>query len=123
MANSGGSREWGVRTRVFQEQILAATIVLLFQAFHPVNSPFHPPDSLFPIPHSLRPARFYNEQDFRLLGYLAQPRVWSNRLTVAALVVAVVNFGVEWNLRNCLKTRFANERQIAWLKKSNEEAS
>jgi vacuolar-type H+-ATPase subunit I/STV1 len=41
---------------------------------------------------------------------------------VAALVVAVVNFCVEWNLRNCLKTRFANERQIAWLEKSNEEA-
>ncbi|MFM7529552.1 MAG: hypothetical protein ACKO63_13885, partial [Nodosilinea sp.] len=35
--------------------------------------------------------RFYNEQDFRFLGYLTQPRVWSNRLTVAALVVAVVN--------------------------------
>ena len=66
--------------------------------------------------------RFYNEEDFRFLGYLAQPRIWSNRLTVAALLVAVVNFGVEWNLRNCLKTRFANERQIAWLKQSNEEA-
>jgi hypothetical protein len=63
-----------------------------------------------------------NEQDFRSLGYLAQPRIWSNRLTVAALLVAVVNFGVGWNLRNCLKTRFANEKQTAWLKKSNEEA-
>ena len=48
---------------------------------------------------------------------------------MAARPVAVVNFGVvgrspcaAWNLRNCLKTRFANERQIAWLKKSDEEA-
>ena len=59
----------------------------------------------------MRPARFYNEQDFRLLGYLAQPRVWSNRLTVAALVVAVVNFGVEWNLRNRETNRLAQEEQ------------
>ena len=49
--------------------------------------------------------RFYNEQDFHFLGYLTEPRVWSNRLTVAALVVAVVNFGVEWNLRGCLKSQ------------------
>jgi hypothetical protein len=55
--------------------------------------------------------RFYNEQDFRLLGYFAQPRVWSNRLTVAALVVAVVNFGVEWNLRNRETDRLAKEEQ------------
>ena len=55
--------------------------------------------------------RFYNEQDFRLLGYLTEPRVWSNRLTVAALVVAVVNFGVEWNLRNRETNRLAKEEQ------------
>ena len=55
--------------------------------------------------------RFYNEQDFHFLGYLAQPRVWSNRLTVAALVVAVVNFGVEWNLRNRETNRLAEEEQ------------
>ena len=55
--------------------------------------------------------RFYNEEDFRFLGYLAQPRVWSNRLTVAALVVAVVNFGVEWNLRNRETNRLAREEQ------------
>ena len=55
--------------------------------------------------------RFYNEQDFHFLGYLAQPRVWSNRLTVAALVVAVVNFGVEWNLRNRETNRLAQEEQ------------
>jgi len=33
--------------------------------------------------------RFYDEQDFTLLGQVAQPRLWSNRLTVAALLVAV----------------------------------
>ena len=57
--------------------------------------------------------RFYNEQDFRFLGYFAQPRVWSNRLTVAALVVAVVNFGVEWNLRNRETDRLVKEEQRA----------
>ena len=62
--------------------------------------------------------RFYNEEDFRLLGYLAQPRVWSNRLTVAALVVAVVNFGVEWNFRNRETNRLAAEEQ-----RRNEDAA
>ena len=33
--------------------------------------------------------RFYNEQDFTFLGLIANPRIWSNRLTVAALVAAV----------------------------------
>ena len=55
--------------------------------------------------------RFYNEEDFRFLGYLAQPRIWSNRLTVAALMVAVVNFGVEWNLRNRETNRLAEAEQ------------
>ncbi len=55
--------------------------------------------------------RFYDEEDFRFLGYLAEPRVWSNRLTVAALMVAVVNFGVEWNLRNRETNRLAREEQ------------
>ena len=62
--------------------------------------------------------RFYNEQDFRLLGYLTEPRVWSNRLTVAARPVAVVNFGVvgrspcaAWNLRNRERNRLAEEEQ------------
>ena len=44
--------------------------------------------------------RFYDEQDFSLLGLIAQPRVWSNRFTVAAFLVAVVNFCVEWDRRN-----------------------
>jgi hypothetical protein len=44
--------------------------------------------------------RFYDERDFQFLELVAQPRVWSNRLTVAALLVALVNFGVEWDRRN-----------------------
>ena len=55
--------------------------------------------------------RFYDEQDFTLLGQIAQPRLWSNRLTLAALVVAVVNFGVEWNRRNRETNRLAQEDQ------------
>ena len=51
--------------------------------------------------------RFYDEQDFTILGQIAQPRLWSNRLTVAALLVAVVNFGVEWNRRNRETDRLA----------------
>jgi len=39
--------------------------------------------------------RFYDEQDFQFLQLIAQPRDWSNRLTVEAFVVALVNFGVE----------------------------
>ncbi|WP_199325159.1 hypothetical protein [Phormidium sp. FACHB-1136] len=63
--------------------------------------------------------RFYDVQDFPLLGFIDQPRLWSNRFTVAALLATLVNFGVEWNRRNCLKTRFANEKQTAWLKQEN----
>jgi hypothetical protein len=65
--------------------------------------------------------RFYDEQDFQLLQLIANPRDWSNRLTVAALVVALVNFGVvgrspcvAWNSRN----REANRRA-----KSEEQAT
>jgi len=57
--------------------------------------------------------RFYDEQDFTLLGQIAEPRLWSNRLTVGALLVAVVNFGVEWNRRNREANRLveAGERE------------
>ncbi|NJN57201.1 MAG: hypothetical protein HC879_06720 [Leptolyngbyaceae cyanobacterium SL_5_9] len=51
--------------------------------------------------------RFYDKTDFLLLGQLANPRLWSNRLTVAALVVALVNLGVEWNRRNRETDRLA----------------
>ncbi|USR92076.1 hypothetical protein NEA10_04960 [Phormidium yuhuli AB48] len=55
--------------------------------------------------------RFYDEQDFSLLGYITDPRAWSNRLTLAALLVAVVNFGVEWNRRNRETDRLAQAEQ------------
>ena len=51
--------------------------------------------------------RFYDEQDFTLLRQIPNPRLWSNRLTVAALLVAMVNFGVEWNRRNRETNRLA----------------
>ena len=55
--------------------------------------------------------RFYDEQDFSLLGYVSNPRAWSNRFTLAALLVAVVNFGVEWNRRNRETDRLAQAEQ------------
>ncbi|QQE67042.1 hypothetical protein GFS31_37490 [Leptolyngbya sp. BL0902] len=57
--------------------------------------------------------RFYDEQDFQFLQLIADPRAWSNRLTVAALVVAVVNFGVEWNGRNREADRRAKAEEQA----------
>ena len=61
--------------------------------------------------------RFYNEQDFTLLGLIANPRTWSNRLTVAALVAAVINFCIEWDGRNREADRLAEEAQ----RRSKEE--
>jgi hypothetical protein len=55
--------------------------------------------------------RFYDETDFTLLGQLANPRIWSNRLTVAAILVALVNFGVEWDRRNQEADRLAKTEQ------------
>ena len=55
--------------------------------------------------------RFYDETDFVFLGQLTSPRLWSNRLTVAAIVVAVVNLGVEWNRRNRETDRLAEAEQ------------
>nr|WP_278002563.1 hypothetical protein [Nodosilinea sp. FACHB-13] len=54
--------------------------------------------------------RFYDEQDFQFLSIVAQPQTWSNRLTVAALLAALANFGVEWNRRNREGNREAEER-------------
>jgi len=51
--------------------------------------------------------RFYDQTDFTLLGYLANPRDWSNRCTVAAILVAMVGFGTEWNNRNRETDRLA----------------
>ena len=55
--------------------------------------------------------RFYNEQDFTFLGLIANPRIWSNRLTVAALVAAIINFCIEWDGRNREADRLAAEAQ------------
>jgi len=55
--------------------------------------------------------RFYDERDFTLLGIIAQPRDWSNRLTVAAVLLALANFGVEWNRRNRETDRLAQAEQ------------
>jgi len=56
--------------------------------------------------------RFYDERDFQILGVVTQPRLWSNRFTVAAVVVAVVNFCVEWHRRNRETSRLEeNERR------------
>jgi hypothetical protein len=65
--------------------------------------------------------RFYDEQDFQFLQLITNPRAWSNRLTVAALVVAVVNFGVEWNSRNREANRRVEEAQRR--AKSEEQAA
>ncbi|MBE9137253.1 hypothetical protein IQ254_08540 [Nodosilinea sp. LEGE 07088] len=54
--------------------------------------------------------RFYDKQDFQFLSIVAQPQLWSNRLTVAALLAALANFGVEWNRRNREGNREAEAR-------------
>ena len=54
--------------------------------------------------------RFYDEKDFQFLSIVAQPQLWSNRLTVAALLAALANFGVEWNRRNREGNREAEDR-------------
>jgi len=67
--------------------------------------------------------RFYDEQDFTLLGQITEPRLWSNRLTVAALLVAVVNFGIEWNRRNRETNRLAQagETEAEERERANRE--
>ena len=57
--------------------------------------------------------RFYDERDFQFLQLITNPRDWSNRLTVAAFVVALVNFGVEWNGRNRETDRRAKAEEQA----------
>lgn len=55
--------------------------------------------------------RFYDQTDFEFLGLIANPRQWSNGLTVAAVVATLANFGVEWNRRNRETNRLAEEAQ------------
>jgi hypothetical protein len=55
--------------------------------------------------------RFYDERDFTFLGIITESRNWSNRLTLAALVFALANFGIEWNRRNRETDRLACTEQ------------
>jgi hypothetical protein len=55
--------------------------------------------------------RFYDERDFTLLGIITDSRSWSNRLTLAALIFALANFGIEWNRRNRETDRLACTEQ------------
>ena len=88
-----------------------------------------PPDDSLTLPViSIAFLRVYDETDFILLGYLANARLWRNRLTVVTLLVALVNFCVvgqslcvAWDCRNCLKTCFANGKQAAALRKQHEQ--
>jgi hypothetical protein len=67
--------------------------------------------------------RFYDERDFTFLGIITEPRNWSNRLTLAALVFALANFGIEWNRRNRETDRLARteQRRIAEEQQKIEE--
>jgi len=65
--------------------------------------------------------RFYDEQDFKLLKLVAQPRLWSNRLTMAALVVALVNLCVEWHRRNRETSRLSRAEAQAADERAAEE--
>jgi hypothetical protein len=65
--------------------------------------------------------RFYDEQDFKLLELVAQPRLWSNRLTLAAFVVALVNFCVEWHRRNRETSRLSRAEAQAADERAEEE--
>jgi len=65
--------------------------------------------------------RFYDEQDFKLLELVAQPRLWSNRLTLAAFVVALVNFCVEWHRRNRETSRLSRAQAQAADERAEEE--
>ena len=54
--------------------------------------------------------RFYDAEDFSILRKITNAREWSNRLTVASILVALVAFSVEWNRRNRETARMENER-------------
>ena len=55
--------------------------------------------------------RFYDQTDFQILGFIAEPRIWSNRLTVAAIMATMANFSVEWYRRNRETNRLARQDQ------------
>ncbi len=62
--------------------------------------------------------RFYDQTDFQILGFISEPRIGRNRLTVAAIVATMANFGVEWYRRNRETNRLAEEKQ----RRNKEEA-
>ena len=66
--------------------------------------------------------RFYDAQDFQFLQFVAQPRSWSNRLTVAAFLVALVNLGVEWDRRNRETSRLGRAEAQAEAERTRSEA-
>lgn len=49
--------------------------------------------------------RFYDQTDFAFLGIITDPRIWSNRFTLAAILAALANFGFEWHRRNREESR------------------
>ena len=59
----------------------------------------------------MQQSRFYDQTDFTFLGIISDPRIWSNRLTVAAILATLANFGFEWNRRNRETNRLAREEQ------------
>jgi cell division protein FtsB len=75
--------------------------------------------------------RFYDERDFRILELIGQPRVWSNRLTVAAALVRWLTFAlsgtVEIERQAALQEQRHRQQLIEQqqyneeLRKSNEE--
>jgi hypothetical protein len=70
-----------------------------------------PGSSITVLAISIAFLRFYDQTDFATLGFIPQPRDWSNRLTVAAILAVLANFGVEWNRRNRETNRLAEEEQ------------
>ena len=57
--------------------------------------------------------RFYDQTDFTFLGIISDSRIWSNRLTVAAILATLANFGFEWNRRNREESRREEDERRA----------
>ena len=113
-------------SRVFQEQILAVTISLPFEAFRPVNRPLHPPHSRLPTAHSpgLAPcARCPAPVALRLSP---MKKISASLDTSPSPESGVTDSPWQpswWQwLISALSGTLEIERQIAWLKQSNEAA-
>ena len=66
--------------------------------------------------------RFYDQTDFTFLGFITDPRAWSNRWTVAAILATLANFGFEWNRRNRETNRLAREESRRVDRERREES-